>query len=213
MKYHNPIHAASKPTYIRSKNRLDYILVSRDLLPAITAAGHYDFHELIQTSDHRGIYLSLDTLKLFDSNEVDPTHIAHRRLQLHRRNSVEKYLEYLTQMLDSRKFWQRTLVIIKKIQQTNGPVPLHLVDQFDKLDRERTQYMLAAEKKAGIAPKQGIYEWSPRLEKAGRIFTYWKARLHFRKLNLPTPQSLINTLQNLQVESKFHILSLYKSKT
>lgn len=59
VKYQNPIHAATKPTYVRSKNRIDYILVSKDLPPAIVTAGHDGFHELIQTSDHLGIYLSI----------------------------------------------------------------------------------------------------------------------------------------------------------
>ena len=37
--------------------------------------------------------------------------------------------------------------------------------------------MLAAENYAGRAPPQGIYEWSPTLEKVGRIETCWKLRV------------------------------------
>ena len=39
-----------------------------------------------------------------------------------------------------------------------------LFNKFDKLDREQTGYMLAAERHAGCPPPNGIYEWSPHLE-------------------------------------------------
>ena len=42
--------------------------------------------------------------------------------------------------------------------------------------------MLAAENYAGRAPPQRVYEWSPTLEKVGRIVTYWKLRVeHYRE--------------------------------
>ena len=34
--------------------------------------------------------------------------------------------------------------------------------------------MISAEKFAYIPPSNGIYEWSPLLEKTGRTITYWK---------------------------------------
>ena len=37
--------------------------------------------------------------------------------------------------------------------------------------------MTSAENYSGRPPSNGIYEWSPSLEKTGRIITYWKLRL------------------------------------
>ena len=45
------------------------------------------------------------------------------------------------------------------------------------MDKERLDYMKAAEKRIGNTKKAGIYEWSPTLEKAGKRVTYWKLRL------------------------------------
>ena len=48
---------------------------------------------------------------------------------------------------------------------------------MDKLDKEREGYMVIAEKYAGRPRVQGIYAWSPMLEKVGQTITYWKLRL------------------------------------
>ena len=39
--------------------------------------------------------------------------------------------------------------------------------------------MVAAENYAGRAPPQGVYEWSPTLEKLGRMVTHWKLRVEY----------------------------------
>ena len=49
-----------------------------------------------------------------------------------------------------------------------------LFTTLDKLDQERVQYMSSAENYAGHPPSNGIYAWSPMLEKSGRTVTYWK---------------------------------------
>lgn len=202
VKVKNPIHAATRPTYNRSKNRLDYILVSQDLLSSIVQAGHHDFHELIQSTDHRGVYMSIKTEALFDSAEIDPTHLAHRRLQLHRRDVVNSYIAYLTEIYNNNKFWERTVDIVFKLKPPHNQETHHqLIKSFDNLDKERQQYMLAAERKSGIAPKTDMYEWSPLLEKVGRTYIYWKARRHLEKLDLRIPSSL------LEIQHELNILS------
>jgi hypothetical protein len=47
------------PSYARSKNRLDYALVSKDLVPEVTHLGLYHYHEFYPL-DHRPIFLGLD---------------------------------------------------------------------------------------------------------------------------------------------------------
>ena len=84
----NPTHAKYRPTFMRSGNRLDYIFTSRDLLPHITSAGHYQYKELIPTADHCGIYIKIPSDILFNSASIDVTHISYRMLQLHNRYVV-----------------------------------------------------------------------------------------------------------------------------
>ena len=72
--------------------------------------------------------------------------------------------------------------------------------------------MLHAEKKSGLTAKKGIYEWSPILEKAGRTYTYWKARHHLRKLKLPIPPSLQNIQQELGILSTSNSINYIRHK-
>ena len=37
--------------------------------------------------------------------------------------------------------------------------------------------MISAENFSSKSPPNGVYEWSPSLEKAGRTITYWELRL------------------------------------
>ena len=209
----NPQHAETRPTYNRSQNRIDYILISRDLLPSITRSGHYDFHELFQKSDHRGIYMSLNTAHIFDAAEFDPTRIENRQLQLHKREVVEKYLRILTKLFEDNKFWERMVELIQQLQNNpNNTEKERLVKKFDTMDREKTQYMLRAEKKSGLTVRTGIYEWSPFLEKSGRTYTYWKARYHLRRLKLPIPPSLQLIQQNLNITSTSNSLQYIRYK-
>lgn len=212
VQHNNPLHA-QRPTYIRSKNRIDYILISEDLVPSITTAGHYDFHHLIQNTDHCGIYMSLKTAELFDHTELDPTRIEHRCLQLNKREVVNKYLKLLTTNFEENNFWDRMIAIVEKFKQSPDESTKNmLIKQFDKMDQEKTEYMLSAEKKAGIAPKTGIYEWSPRLEKAGKTYTYWKARHHLKSLGLSIPLSLQKIQKELQIISSSNTSNYIKYK-
>jgi endonuclease/exonuclease/phosphatase family metal-dependent hydrolase len=52
------------PTYIRHRRRLDYGLLSHSLLPALTASGLNQFHE-ISSSDHRALFMDLQLNHIF----------------------------------------------------------------------------------------------------------------------------------------------------
>ena len=75
-------------------NRIDYILVSQDLLPTVKKSAHYCFHEFLQNTDHCGIYMTLKASDLFDAAEMDPTRLEQRRLLLHNRAVVKNILSY-----------------------------------------------------------------------------------------------------------------------
>jgi hypothetical protein len=62
-------------TYIRWKKRLDYILISAELVPAIQRTGLLPFHQL-WLGDHRACYIEMDASVLFGSSTcaiVSPT--------------------------------------------------------------------------------------------------------------------------------------------
>jgi hypothetical protein len=57
LKLHHP-DDSHIPSYARSCNRLDYVLVSQELVPDVTHTGLNHYHEMYP-SDHRPIYVGL----------------------------------------------------------------------------------------------------------------------------------------------------------
>ena len=84
-------------------------------------------------------------------------------------------------------FVNRTQNLVSQIQQaSNTTTTQQLFNQFDNLDAEQTRYTTAAENYAGRPQQTEIYEWSRTLEYNGRLITYWKLRLHLRKIHIFT---------------------------
>eukprot|EP00980_Cylindrotheca_fusiformis_P026659 scaffold16811_cov98-Cylindrotheca_fusiformis.AAC.1 len=52
-------HACHTPTYSRGTKRLDYALISPELIPFLHASGLNQFNE-VSTSDHRALFLDFD---------------------------------------------------------------------------------------------------------------------------------------------------------
>ena len=129
--------------------------------------------------------------ELFDSEQIDKCHMFQRRLKLTNRVSVQKYLRRLEELYVHHKVLEKAQLIQDKLKQRpNARWKEKLFEQLDRLDKLRTNLMIAAEKTAGSPTNSGIYDWSPSLEKAGRIITYWKLRLHTSRQGYVNPQRI-----------------------
>ena len=134
-------------------------------------------------SDHKGVYVQFKADDLFDTDLMDKSHASYRRLRLGRRDIVSKYILRLETLYKEHRVLERDQTIASKIQEllletkTNEEEIGSLFQKLDLMDKERVGYMISAEKFSGKAPPNGVYEWSPSLEKAGRAITYWKLRL------------------------------------
>ena len=60
--------------------------------------------------------------------------------------------------------------------------------------------MRSAENFSGLPPPNGIYEWSPLLEKTGRTVTYWKLRLNLVRSKAYTSDRLQGLLPFITME-------------
>ena len=66
---------------------------------------------------------------------------------------MEKYIKKLEQLFEDHHLLPRAAALASRILSLKDPVKLHTcMEKFDKLDKERTEYMLAAEKFAGRPP-------------------------------------------------------------
>jgi hypothetical protein len=60
-------HLQEPPTYARGSNRIDYALLSPDLVGAVQLCGYEPFQQRIK-SDHRGLYIDFNTSMLFGND-------------------------------------------------------------------------------------------------------------------------------------------------
>jgi hypothetical protein len=150
---------AQSPTYLHSSKRLDYILLSPHLAELAIKAGHHQFHQHV-VSYHKGVYVHFRREDLFDTDTMDRSQLAYRRLRLCRRDIVEKYIAKLEQLFEEHHLLPRAEGLASQILSLKDHVVLQsCMETFDKLDKERTAYMIAAEKFAGRPPPPpGVYE-------------------------------------------------------
>ena len=150
-------------TYQRGTKRLDYILISPSLMAHVKAAGYDPFGFRIP-SDHRGMYVDLDTEALFTQPPCDLAPAATRDFVTTSPGVVEKYVQAKMQYLIAHRFFDR-LADLEHLA-----VPNH--DLAESLDRDFERASVHA---ARICSKKKPPPWSPQLAET------W-AELHFYKL-------------------------------
>jgi len=133
-------------SHIRGSQRIDFILVTPGILPAVTCSGSLGFQSLFH-SDHRAYYVDFDAVQLFSDPAYEIASPCHRKLQLS----------------DPR---------LKTDQGTWTDVD---TQTYQSLDRVITESMLHAEANTGRRVSTR-YEWSPELKKAVNLFRYWQLR-------------------------------------
>ena len=153
-------------------------------------AGHHLFHQHF-VSGHKGIYVHFKAADLFNTQLMDKSHTSYQRLRLRRQDMVVKSIERLKSLFEEHRILERSQKSAEDITYNLTHFPTEkeklqtLFNTLDNIDAERIDYMEAAEKYAGRPPPNGIYEWSPSLEKSGRTVTYWKLRPSNSKANIP----------------------------
>ena len=92
--------------------------MSEEILDASTQAGHTEFFQPF-ISDHRGVYWDVPSKALFDSNNVGPTNINNRGLQLERPRIVEDYISHLSTLYVNHKILERAQNIENKMSKAS----------------------------------------------------------------------------------------------
>jgi hypothetical protein len=148
-------------TYNRGKKRIDLILVSASLLPAVTRSGILPYHSLLQ-GNHRPCYVNLDVTIAFEGKTPSICPPCQRSLQLKDPRIVQKYISTLQKQFDNHK-------VSEKLQNLNSIHPCewtskHTTD-YECLDNLITESMLCAESRSAKR-YTNTYEWSPTLVSA-----------------------------------------------
>ena len=95
-----------------------------------------------------------------------------RKLVLSKPTVVTKYLSKLDSVYTEHKIYHRVDDIVDAFSAASPSEYPPLIAAFNRLDKEKCRYMVAAHSQCNWSPPQGAYAWSPRLEKAGQTITY-----------------------------------------
>lgn len=175
-------------SHIRGRNQIDYMLVSRSILPAVLRSSVLSHHSLIR-GDHRPYYLDFDASALFSDPAYNIESASVRKLRLQDPRLIESYITRLHELLDNQNVFSR-LEKLQKQADAGTWTPAN-TEMYEALDRTITESMLTAEKELS---KQVVtnYQWSPHLKQAVCSLRYWMLRLRQTK---GTPISLIQLVR------------------
>ena len=102
---HAVLHGLSSepPTYSRGKRRLDYMFISRHLVPNLVRTGIEPFNQRI-FSDHRGLFIDLEYKGLFDRYISPIVSPSDRHLRSDNSTQIRKYLTTLHPLLVEKMY-------------------------------------------------------------------------------------------------------------
>jgi len=160
-------------TYSRGPNRIDYILVSSNILPAVKRSGMLPFDSIF-ISDHRPCFVDFAASTLFKDVTPDIAPAKRRGLQLQDPRIASKYLLHLSKQLEYHK-------IEEKVQDLHSlalqdPTNPSIITQYNQVDQLMTESMKYAEKESSRTFST-TFQWSPTLAKAIKSVRYWRLKL------------------------------------
>jgi hypothetical protein len=110
---HRCPNISNMATYSRGSKRIDFILISKNLVDTVTGAGFLPFFQGIE-SDHRGAFVNFDEKQLFHGKTpLLYTHAA-RRLTSKLRRAVKTYKAELWKRLQAHNITNRSINIAEE---------------------------------------------------------------------------------------------------
>ena len=162
-------------TYQRGTKRIDYILISPPLLIHVKAAGYDPFGYRLP-SDHRGMYVDLDTVAIFGHEPAKLSPMIKRDFTTANPETVRQYINSKMNYLKEHRFFER-LMDLEHMERPNHPFA-------EALDRDLQRASFHAARKCS---RRQTAPWSPKLAAA------W-AELHFYR----TAHASLTTNANCQ---------------
>jgi hypothetical protein len=161
---------ADTPTYARGSKRLDWVLVSRSLLPVIEGVGYNRFN-LLYHSDHRAIFIDLAKR---ESLGLSSPLVPHSRRFIHSNcPQVRDFIWEAYKHLQENKIFHQFGEFTLDADTCQDPS-----QTANAIDRQVTKALLHAEKKCS---RPQSHPWSEVLHLASLKLRYWKTVLSSRR--------------------------------
>ena len=149
-------------TYQRGTKRIDYVLMSPSLLDKVIAAGYDPFGYRLP-SDHRGMYIDIDTHALFGQDPVQLAPMQKRDFNTTNPETVRQYVMHKSAYLHDHRVLDRLTVLENMVQ------PDH--DYAEALDRDIQRASFHAARKCS---RRRSTPWSPSLAAAWAELHYYR---------------------------------------
>jgi hypothetical protein len=202
------------PSYFRGTNRIDFILVTPNLMGAVLCTGSLPLYSLMQ-GDHLPYYVDLDASTAFADSAYEIQRPVGRCLKLHDPRIVERYKDYLYEQISYHKILEKHEAL-KAISEAGKWTP-EATALYQTLDGIITRVMITAERKAGTTYSTK-YDWSPTLKALVQAHRFWKLKFKHSKGQAVATGTLQHTLDEsnlsqeaLQVTSQAKIIEGMRS--
>ena len=135
-------HAHIGDTSNKKLHKIDHLLVSQSIVPALTISGFLPLGAVI-ASNHRTGFVDFQADLLF-GNMDDPTSSSSRKLNTKYPKRVEKYREEVLQKFKDRNLFHAMAKLSKKAKR-RGTWTVKMQKKYNEIDNEATKIMLKAE--------------------------------------------------------------------
>ena len=156
-------------TYIRGKDRIDFIFRTLNIVGFVTACGITSYDE-VAPSDHRGEFLDIRLQQFLANSFQEVMDHTSRKLQTMDSAGVVTYKEHLSEFTTTHKIFNRINNLKHKLSKEQ--LKLEDMKEINDLDDLIAKGMIASENK--ILKRQNQYPWSPILEQAILEVSLWK---------------------------------------
>ena len=182
--------ATNTATYSRGTKRIDFILISENIAPAVTRCGLLPFYEGIH-SDHRGSFIDLDARILFQDRTPQLYEQPRRQLHSKKPSAVMHYKTELWKQLTAHNIINRSTTIAQRAIQ--DAKTSSFAQELNNIANIIQQAMLSAE---ASCPKSPNTPYSTKMANLNKIIRYWKTK----KSEIKTKRDATPQLQQIQQE-------------
>lgn len=155
-------------TFIGGSTRIDYILVTPDIIHYINKAGILPFNGYYE-SDHRALFIDIDLHRVLRGMPHDPIARDQRAISSKIPWKVEKYQKFLHKACTESNIFSRAKQFEEKYAHTQLTPSLH--QELEQIDAELTAIQLEAER---LCRAKRHYPWSPLLKECNNRIRYWR---------------------------------------
>ena len=160
-------------TFARGSAQIDFVLISGRLVHAVRAASILPLQEGV-ISDHRALVVDFDEAALFSSKTTEILPPCARRLTSTQPKAVHIYIANMLAFVAKHNIVARVNALCE--QSDSGVWTPADVAEWEVIDHLLSQGRSESENKC--PPKHsGRFPWSPELDRAGKLLSYWRLRI------------------------------------